>query len=304
MSARFHVPDVCTHLLPSSYVDQAFQIRVAMPVARIGADERFPVLYVSEANLTFEVARIASLVLHASSQLRRFIVVGVGYPHDTPFASGVLRGRDLTPPNYPDIPGVPRSSSFAGVPGLPEGFERKNGGGDFLRFLGEELIPFVDARYPTLSEGRGLFGHSLGGRFALHALFSGAGLFDRYLVSSPGLTWGDNEHALQEARGFLACGGSARGRLFMSVAEDEEFEDHLQQSRMVSSFFRLGSFLRNAGIPGLECAFRVFTDETHASVWPVAFSHGVRFLYGAPDESLLGKPAWMRPLEPQSELKS
>jgi predicted alpha/beta superfamily hydrolase len=34
---------------------------------------------------------------------------------------------------------------------------------EFLRFIREELIPMIDANYPTIKGDRGFFGDSLGG---------------------------------------------------------------------------------------------------------------------------------------------
>lgn len=297
MTARLRLACVDVHTLASRHVGDAFRIQVAMPVERLEARESFPVLYVTEANLTFEVARIIALTLQAASEVRRFIVVGIGYLEDTPFASGILRGRDLTPPNYPDIPGLPRASVMEGVRGLEAQTPRSNGGPAFLDFIRHELAPFVDANYPTAPGDRAYFGHSLGGRFGLHALFSGSRVFSRYIISSPGLTWHDNEHGLEEARGFLAGGAAADAQLFMSVAEGEEFEEHLGASRMVSSFYRLAAALRHA--PGLDLRTRVLKDETHASVWPLALRHGVTELFGRPERPLLETPAWEKASGPE-----
>lgn len=296
MSALFRLPPVDTHSVASRHVDQTFRIQVARPILRPAETRRFPVLYVTEANLTFDVARILALSLQAASQLRRFIIVGIGYPEDTPFASGILRGRDLTPPNYPDIPGLPRTSIFEGVAGVQAHQKRIHGGPDFLAFIRDELIPLIDARYPTLAGDRGFFGHSLGGRLGLHALFANPDIFNRYIVSSPGLSWEDHEHGLEEARDFVRRGPPVNAHLFMSVSENEEFEQHLGKSRMVSSFYRLAAFLRAAPIPGFDLRTRVFKDETHASVWPVAFHHGARELYGPPEQPLFGTPSWAQPV--------
>jgi hypothetical protein len=69
----------------------------------------------------------------------------------------------------------------------------------------------------------------------------------------------------------------------MSVADREEFEPGMEKLRLVSTFYRLASLFRTASIPGLEFESQVFTGETHVSVWPLAFSHGIQALYRPAD---------------------
>src|SRR6185312_11644144 len=56
-SKSFHVPNVTTHTMTSRYVQQTYEIRVMQPWMKVNAAERFPVLYLSDANLSFDFAR-------------------------------------------------------------------------------------------------------------------------------------------------------------------------------------------------------------------------------------------------------
>src|SRR3546814_1175271 len=68
------------------------------------------------------------------------------------------------------------------------GSERNGGADALLAFLIETLRPEIAARYPqTDGAEQILFGHSLGGLFAAHALLTRPGAFDAFLVSSPSL---------------------------------------------------------------------------------------------------------------------
>ena len=61
------------------------------------------------------------------------------------------------------------------------------------RFLCDELIPYIDARYSTISapEGRNLGGFSMGGLFALQIGLHQPGLFGKIGAYSPALTYRD-----------------------------------------------------------------------------------------------------------------
>ncbi len=53
-----------------------------------------------------------------------------------------------------------------------------------IRFLKDELIPFVDKNYRT-NAYRILYGHSVGGLFTMYTLFNNPDLFTAYLAGSP-----------------------------------------------------------------------------------------------------------------------
>lgn len=272
------VPRVETHLLASKHVDQIFQVQVMQPLTRKGAGETFPALYLTDANAAFDVAKGISHGLHIAGQVRRYILIGIGYPGDNPFAGSLLRGRDMTSARRAAPPGYPESLPIEGVPGIEPGGKRWSGAPDFIAFIRDELIPFIDGRYPTVAGERSYFGHSMGGGFGLHALFSQAGLFNRYIISSPGLAIDEDDHGIQEARQFIASGASLDAQVVMSVGGEEEFES--EPARFVSSFYRLAALLRSAQLAGLSFSSRVYPGESHVSVWPIAFTHGVQAIYG------------------------
>jgi predicted alpha/beta superfamily hydrolase len=277
---RYQVPPVATHLVASRFVDQTYQIQVMQPLLEIGADERFPVIYITDGNLAFDFAKGISHCLQSTGQVRRFILVGIGYPGDNPFAGDILRCRDLTPDYSPEIPGIPRSSPIDGVPGIDDGKKGWHGATAFLAFIRDELVPLIDNSYPTTPNERAYFGHSLGGGFGLHALFTEQGLFNRYGISSPGLSYDGDDYGLREAQRYVASGRPLSGKLFMAVADQEEFEPGFEKLRLVSNFYRLASLLREATNLGLSFTSQVIGGETHVSVWPIAFSHGIQALYG------------------------
>ncbi len=271
------------------------------PARQRGDATRFPVLYCTDGNFAFDALKGISYSLQKSGRdLPPFIVVGIGYPDECPLAGAVLRARDLTFPGYPRLSIDP--PPVDGVLLAAEGTRNFHGAEDFQKFIELELIPLIDARYPTTPDARTYFGHSAGGGFGLYTLFTRSELFRNYIISSPGLIYHgessaavryeDYDFVLQDARLFIASGKRLDGvNVHMSVGSEEEFEPGLAQWRLTSSFYRMTALLNGASIPGLRLMTEVFPGETHMSVWPMAFIHGVQAVFGTrlPERSRAAK---------------
>lgn len=124
--------------------------------------------------------------------MREGVVVSIGYqiPPETGFLFEIRRSWDFTP-----------------AQSLTTG-QKEGGAVEFIEFLEGTLKPFISAR---LMEKRGLgpgrealFGHSHGGLFCLHTLFTRPGLFDCFLASSPSISWHE-EFVLREEQTFVAA---------------------------------------------------------------------------------------------------
>ncbi len=297
--SALHFPPVETHLIRASHVAQTFKIQVMQPGQRAGDARRYPVVYATDGNATFEMFKsIAYLLQMSELDSPPFILVGIGYPSDHPHAGYMLRIRDLTAPPWPkwekwvtnwrDCMMVPE---IEGVLEPEEGTPNFHGGENFQRFIGHELIPFIDEKYRTIPGERTYFGHSAGGFFGLFTLLTQPHLFKNYIISSPGVSvhgepkWGgrfDNYNfGLQMVRDFAASGKALHGvKAYLSAGSDEEYEPILAVWRITSSLILLAKALRDAAIPGLQLMTEVIPDEAHKSIWPIAFTHGVQAMFG------------------------
>ncbi len=86
------------------------------------------------------------------------LVVGIAYGvnYDTFYK---LRGRDLTPSD---------DKGFR-----PGGTHHPQGGAsDFVKFLNDDLFPFIAANYKTKNEDRAVYGHSFGGLFGFYTFLN------------------------------------------------------------------------------------------------------------------------------------
>lgn len=273
---EFSVPDLKTHYIKSKFVDQEFKILVSMPVIHDEESERFPVLYCTDAN--FFYPRDITFLLQGGGEVPRFILVGIGYPGKHYLSSANLRARDLTP--VEDVLKMPPPENFIRDVLVPKG-KKYGGAQEFLKFIRQELIPFIDKNYPTLTSDRGYCGHSLGGLFGLFVLFNKPDTFNKYIIGSPAAYWG-NEHIIKQAENYVANHDELNANVFMSAGALEEVGADTAPNRNVTNMFLIERILKQKKLKGLELSAQVFPDETHLSVGYMNYIHGIKALYGKP----------------------
>ncbi len=275
----FVVHETKTHVLESKFIDQTFEIYVQVPWSRADETERFPVLYMTDCYGDIDYKRDIHL-LQYSGEIPRIIAVGIGYKMDTPLQSTVIRARDLTPTESESY-GKGRkfpNQLFKNWPD-PELEKATGGGPDFLRFIREELQPFIDKNYPTMPEDRGFWGDSLGGLFGLYVLFQKPDTFNRYIIGSPSIWWDDNT-IVNDAEAFIDSHERLDADVFMSIGEDEP-------TTMVPNMLEMAERLREANLTGLNLKTHVFPGETHISVISANFIRGLRNVYPKPDKNIV-----------------
>lgn len=231
----------------------------------------FPVLYLLDGNSVFGTAVDAMRVVGsrgAGMEPSPAVVIAIGYPTDRPF-DPARRTRDYTPP----------------AAGAPAG----TGGADaFLAFLETELKPEVERRFPIDRGRQTLFGHSYGGLFVLHALFTRPDGFQRYVAASPSIWWQDRAVLRAELRFAEALAADAASRsLLITVGErelaapagtvvDPAHDERRRQARMVENARELAERLSALAPRGPAVSFVMFADETHGSVIGPAVGRAVR----------------------------
>ena len=152
---------------------QQYRILIAHP-SEPAPPSGFPVLYLLDANATFAtVVEAIRMRAHrpASTGVVPAVVVGIGYPVEGPYDRH-RRIFDFTAEAPPSpVAEWPPDARTGGASAFL----------DFLALLHRDLEPQL-AIDPTR---RAVIGHSLGGRFVLHALFERPGLFANYVAISP-----------------------------------------------------------------------------------------------------------------------
>lgn len=132
---------------------------------------RYPVIYLLDGSLNEDYFHVAGLIQFASAEWVKMmspcILVGIG---------NVDRKRDFTFPTS--------------IEQDRKDFPTTGGSASFIRFLEEELQPFVNNGLRTNGTEM-LIGQSLGGLLATEILYKKPVLFDRYVIVSPSIWWDD-----------------------------------------------------------------------------------------------------------------
>ena len=261
-----------------SKAGRVFEVSVARPSAA-PPEHGYPVMYVLDPSTAF--ATLVDTVRNQEQMFGPVVIVGVGYASD---AEGENRSYDLTPPTDPkDLP-----------PGPPAGWGATGGNDAFLSFIIDELKPAIAKATKVDPSRQALFGHSLGGLFVLHALFSRSDAFDTFIAGSPSIWWG-KKSILREVPDFTASQEKTRvpKRLLITVGELEglgspeeirlgaamklDADKLMRDAKQVANSADVARDLTTLVPYGLKVQRIVFADETHNSVIPAYLARGARF---------------------------
>jgi predicted alpha/beta superfamily hydrolase len=255
----------------STIVDQDFELSISLPTGYAQTDTTYPSLYVLDANIGFGiVSNLVRILATLHKEIPELVVVGIGYPINDLADWVILRNRDLSPTSDPesDEYWMTRLSQATGRDDI---VIVSGGAPQFLEFIREELIPFVESRYRVSPTDRALMGHSRGGLFAHYVLFRHPETFDRYLISSASNQWDDNI-LLRYEQAYFDSHGDLDARVFMSYGS-------LEDEVGIENMYKMKALLLSRAYPNLELETHLFEDENHGSVSPGAFSRGLRVLY-------------------------
>ena len=178
------------YTLQSTALEETRELIVRTPPG-FTPGRRYPVVYVTDGEWNFELV---------AGYLDYLVDNGVYPPLIITAVTNVNRNRDF----------VPRADKY---------FEDTGQAGRFLEFVEKDWIPFIDKTYST-SEHRVLVGHSFGGVFTLHALFSGKQLFDAYLALGSS-AWIAERVLFEEAEAWFKGHPTADEFVYMAVGEGD-----------------------------------------------------------------------------------
>lgn len=226
-------------------------------------EQKYPVLYLLDGPGHFHAVTGMLKDLGNNGIIPRMVVVGI---------SNTDRIRDLTPTHVDVAFG---DSAFVKTSG---------GGGAFLDFVEQELIPHVEEKYPVTSY-RTFVGHSFGGLAVLYSLYTRPGLFANYVAIDPSLWW-DDWTMVKQADSQLAKLSMQGKSLYLGVANTMEAdmdiknvsEDTASSSNHIRSILSFISKAEN-GSGHLNLGWKYYPDDDHGSVPLITEYDALRFLF-------------------------
>lgn len=245
------IPDTEVRRLASSRTGYEYRLHIALPAGYADTEKTYPTLYVLDPHLTFGMSTELTRLLAFGNELPQLICIGIGF-------SGPERDiesfqvRDYVPKAQVDNP-------------------RSGGAENFLRFIREDLTPFLTAEYRVDPKDSCFSGYSLAGSFGLYTLFHQPDTFQRYITSSPWMDPDDLQVFSFETE-YATTHSDLTAQVFIGAGSREpEF--------VVANIQKLEKSLRNRNYPNLRLETHIFEDDSHLSVLPQSISRGLQTVY-------------------------
>ena len=287
--------------LASADGQRRYRVRVAIPLAPPPAGG-FPSAFLLDGNAALMEVD-AGLLAALADAPRPPVVAFVGYDDDLRInAEG--RAFDYTPRR----PG----GDAAQVDTLGN---RRTGGADaFLSLLTDAVLPQVAALAPLDPGRQTLWGHSYGGLFVLHALFTRPAAFDRYVAVDPSLWWGDGLLLKEESRAqalpsgvavrILAGEGARRAsaphRAKPTDTRPGHDSDAMRRARAAAPSDAAPRLVARLQAAGADATYRPLPGLSHGDTLGASLPIVLREIAGLKDEAPRGEPnASSQPAAPE-----
>ena len=194
-----------------------YRLQVALPMAA-PPENGFPVIYVIDGDGYFGTWAAAVRMRAMAGELEQAVVVGIGYPEAEADMMAAMKRRmnELVPTLDP------MAAKLAPDDGKSPA-KAYAGADDLLQVIHAEVPALVSSVTRIDTAKSTLFGHSLGGLFAVHALFQHPEYFRNYLVLSPSIWW-DGRTVLRGQAHYLeqVRAGKVAPRVYIVVGALEQ----------------------------------------------------------------------------------
>jgi predicted alpha/beta superfamily hydrolase len=248
--------------IPSKILGKERKIWIHIPNSNGGNKIKdrghYPVVYVLDGSENFNTVVSITEHMEESSLCPPMIVVGI---------VPIERLSELTTGTDKELPNVV-------------------GNGDkFMSFVEKELIPYIDATYPTTTY-KTLIGHSLGGLTVMNTFVHKPNLFNSY-VSLDGSLWWDNKKIVKEAKTILPTQNYKGKTLFMAMANRLEKDvdtlsvqkDTSGSTGLIRSNLEFIKDLSKIKKNQLRFKHKFYEDDNHPSVRLIGEYDALRFVF-------------------------
>lgn len=236
-----------TFTIDSKIMGETRRINVYLPPAYSAtASTRLPVLYMPDGGMAEDFLHIAGLVQVSvgNGTMRPFLLVGI---------ENTERRRDMTGPteNAEDKKIAPRVG----------------GSETFRKFIRQELMPQVKARYRTTDE-TAIVGESAAGLFVVETFLLDPDLFDIYIAFDPSLWW-NNQKLVNDSAEHLGRIKSEK-TLYIAISDEKE---------MLEIAERFAAILIENAPPNVDWYYVEMTEEKHSTIYHPAAIKAFRLVF-------------------------
>jgi predicted alpha/beta superfamily hydrolase len=229
-------------------------------------NSELPVVYLLDGSAHFQSVSALVDYMSGNAMCPPMIVVGI---------ENTDRGRDLSPTK------VDATHPYA----AGGRFDTSGGGPNFMKFVQNELFPYIESNYPT-APYRMFIGHSLGGLTSMDALLHYTDLFNSFISIDPSMWWSDQsllkELEAQNKKGmykgksmFLGIANTMnKGTTIASAKEDTSFDSgHIRAIIATDEFFK--AHPENE----LKYGSKYYPKEDHGTVPLITAYDAFRFIF-------------------------
>jgi len=287
-----------TRRMQGTDVPWPHDVYIALPPSYERGDRIYPVLWVTDASLSFLLAVGLMNWLHTVQEIPELIVIGVGAPGESDHAEFSGRRTHDFYPMSRWVNAGPGGAHMEAV--LSDEMLRAGGGADaMLSFLVDKLRPQLAAEF-RFADDHGLVGFSGGGHFVGFALLSRPAAFGRYLAGSPALSGCEDLLFTLEAE-YATTHDDLAAKVFLGAGEAELADPYVAAADVVGSMTRMSQLLILRNYPSLELTSRLYPGQTHGSALSYALSEGLRTLYPCTTPSIDEQIETIGPSRPSAD---
>jgi len=222
-----------------------FLLKIQLPEGYERDQRTYPVLYLLDGDHAFALATDVVRYLGYGKHVPPLIIASPAYgslllPEE---GGSNRRGHDL---------------NFVSSRADPE-----PGGEAYLRFLAEDLIPYVESHFRADRADRTLWGYSLGGSFAANALFRVPGLFHRYVIID-----GFQARVLELELAYHEKRHDLPAKVFLAAAVPD------------GALSRFHEILKSRSYRGLSVDYVELSDLNHFAIPAEGLARGLKAVFG------------------------
>ncbi len=232
-----------THTIESKILSEERTISVFLPIGYQDNDFRYPVVYTLDGHFVPRLMNVTSAMEHLDGQgmIPQMIIIGIDAPNSI---------RDYFPTELEGRPGSGQADNF-------------------IKFISDELQPWVDSTYRTVPYNI-LSGASNSGLLTFYTYLSQPELFSAYLAASPSIGW-CKEFILEKISDRFGQDIQTAPAIYMNYATDDI------ESIVLSAMPDFVSSLENSIPEHLRWEMEILEDVGHVPF--VSFYNGLEFIF-------------------------